>query len=123
MLEYIDINKIFPHEEIDYSNLEKIRTLVKKHQNQIFKPIIIDKNSYVVLDWHHRLEIAKELGFNQVPAILFDYFDDNLILETLNGLSKKDVIDKAKEKKLFPPKTTFHYLIKNWEKKHISEFF
>ncbi len=119
-MKHIDINLLFPHEEIDKKNLKVIHELVKKNNNSIFKPIIVDKNTYTVLDGHHRLYIAYSEWIQEVPVLFVNYFSRDIILESKTWLTKIDVVYHANKNKLFPPKTTIHYIIKNWEKVHIS---
>jgi hypothetical protein len=53
-------------------NIEKIRMLKR--------PIIVDRDSYVIIDGHHRYEALKRLGVNKIPAILVDYVNEEKIL-------------------------------------------
>lgn len=122
-MKYINTNLLLAHEEVDIEDLEKISDLVLKNNNKIFEPIIVDKNSYVVLDWHHRLEIAKKMFIEKVPVLLVDYFSDNILLETNTWLSKADIIKKAKSLALLEPKSSFHYFFRDWEKFHISKLY
>jgi len=122
-MNYLSLKILIPHEKIEINNLSKIKELVKQNKNLIFKPIIVDKNSSVVLDWHHRLETAKQLNIEKIPVILVDYLSENLILKTDTWLTKKEIINNALKWKLLEPKSTFHYIIKNWEEIHISDYF
>ena len=56
-------------------------------------------------------------------SIISIKLNKNLILETNSSFSKYDIIKNAKKWKIMETKTTAHFFIKNWEKKHISEVF
>lgn len=36
-------------------------------------PIVVEKNSYVILEGHHRVNSLKRMGYRKVPAVLVDY--------------------------------------------------
>ena len=59
------------HEEVIPSNLEK---RVSKMTNRgFYKPIVIDNDSKVILDGHHKWTAANLLGLDLVPVIIVDY--------------------------------------------------
>ena len=122
-MKYIDTELLNPHEEINNLNLKTIEKIVKSNNNMIFKPIIVDKESLLVLDWHHRLEVAKKLFMKKVPVIFINYHSEDIILETATWMSKKEIEENSLKWKLLFPKSTFHYIIKDWYKIHISEVF
>ena len=97
-----------PHERIRLSNLLRvaIETLIK---GKIEKPILVERNHFVILDGHHRVEVAKLLGV-PLRAILVDYDEVELSYWGRLKPSKKEVIEAALKGKLFPPKTTRHKL-------------
>ena len=122
-MKYINISLLHPHEHINIEKLEIIIDIIKLNNNIVFRPIIVDSSSLVVLDWHHRLYAAKKLWINKIPVILIDYYSNNIILEADNLITKKYVIETALNWKLLLAKSTFHYIIKDWNKLHISEVF
>lgn len=73
----VRVSSLVPHEEI-------IERLVNKILNNILKirkythPIIVDKNSFVILDGMHRFEAVKRLNCNYIPAELVNYNDDRI---------------------------------------------
>jgi len=74
------------------------------------KPIIIEKNHNLVLDGHHRFNLAKELGIKKLPAVAVDYNDIQIwSLKESQKVTKELVIQKAKAKNIYPNKTVKHY--------------
>lgn len=110
---FIPIKKIRQHEEIILQNLKKVKKQIKKAN--IFKtPIIVDKKTLIVLDGHHRLNSCKQLNLNKIPCILVDYLNDSKIKVVSRRknilVNKKVVIERGLNDRLFPPKTTKHYI-------------
>ena len=70
--ELIEIKNIFP---IEHYIVERKDILKKKILQEKFwtKPIIIDKNNNLLMDGHHRFQVAKELRFKKLPAVKIDY--------------------------------------------------
>jgi hypothetical protein len=75
----VPINKLHLHEEI-------IPEMLKQLSNEIVAdgvikhPVIIDKNSFVVLDGMHRVAAAENIGCKKIPVCLVDYFNPSIVL-------------------------------------------
>lgn len=73
------------------------------------KPIVVEKNHNLILDGHHRFNIAKEIGLTKIPAILVDYDDIEVwSLKNAEHVTKNLVIEKAKTQNIYPNKTVKH---------------
>jgi hypothetical protein len=94
-LRLVRINNLYLHEETQPELLEK---LVKNLQIEktIRHPIIVDRNSLVVLDGTHRTEALKTLNYNHIPACMVDYMDHNIKLafwyRTINANKSRDLL-------------------------------
>ena len=71
-LRLVDAAKLRLHEEVFAEELldvvdSLLATRVMRH------PIVVDRNSAVVLDGTHRVEAARRLGLRWIPACLVDY--------------------------------------------------
>ena len=117
----IDRKKTFKH--IDLISIDKLKRIenydksrANKLKNKIIcdghwkVPIIVEKNDYMILDGHHRFEVAKELGLNKIPAILVNYNDiDVWSLRKEINISQKIVREYVINKNLiYPYKTVKH---------------
>jgi L-serine kinase (ADP) len=74
-----ELSTLHIHEEIIP---EKVEALVNKilHDGLWIHPIIVDKNSFVVLDGMHRVAAAKEIGFKYIPICLVDYHNPHILI-------------------------------------------
>lgn len=109
----IKISKIKEHEAVDKKHLKIIKKTII--DSGVFKePIIVDKKSLVVLDGHHRLNSCRELGFEKIPSIMVDYLANERIkvISRRNNIfiNKKKVIEMGISGKVFPNKTTKHFI-------------
>jgi len=124
----VAIDKLLPHEEINANNLKLLKKKIGDSQ-RITSALIIDRKSCLIIDGHHRYNLAKDFGFTLFPAFLIDYFDENLkVLENdISGakMDKKLILEQALKGVLLPSKSTFHGYIdpSNGTIKHISTFF
>ena len=71
-LALVELKSLHIHEEIIP---DKMQELVEKipHDGVWIHPIIVDRNSLVVLDGMHRVAAAKEIGYRYIPVCLVDY--------------------------------------------------
>jgi len=74
----IDISRLRDHEEVDPFHFKE---LMKKMIEDGFQrdPIIVDKESGVVLDGHHRRNILKTLGYSKIASYQVQYVEDDKI--------------------------------------------
>jgi hypothetical protein len=87
------------------------------------KPILVDKNTLTILDGHHRLNVLKKLGLRKIPVVLVDYYDPHIVVRkwgTNKILDKEKVLKIARCGKLFPPKTTQHFVLMNDGFEHVE---
>jgi ParB-like chromosome segregation protein Spo0J len=111
----VDIRKLTCHEKVDKNRLYKLQKEIEARQ-AIYKPIIVDRRSYVILDGHHRYTVLKQLGARKVPVYFVDYLSPNVkvYLRRKNlqmRILKEAVIAMAKVKRVFPSKTTRHVIV------------
>ena len=102
------------HEEVIPDNLET-RT-AKLLSKGFYKPIIVDRESMVILDGHHKWTAATSLGLVRVPVILVDYLIDEGVLVDVwpecgkESITKTEVLEMGVSGDVFPPKTSRHTL-------------
>jgi len=118
----IDINELKGHE----CTLEEI---VKELQEEIGRdgvlkrPIVVDEETLLILDGHHRVEVLRRLGCKKVPAVLVDYWDPSIMVfswKKNKRISKEVVLKAALSNVKLPPKTTKHMVVVGKELKHIE---
>lgn len=112
----VPVNWLKPHEEIKVKPRDKLLDMTNRWGG-FTKPILVDTHTGALLDGHHRLSVAKELGLKLIPAICLDYLNSELIsLElwpnaNIESIDKAEVIEMCLGNDLYPPKTTKHVVI------------
>lgn len=74
-----DINSLHLHEETIPELLEQLAHTIEA-DGQVRNPIIVDKQSSVVLDGMHRIAALQKLGIKRIPVCLIDYENPNVIV-------------------------------------------
>lgn len=98
------------HEQVDDEHVDRLATRIEA-EGALFKPIVADEGSYVVLDGHHRFAALVRLGCRLAPCHLVDYNDPAIQVEHWeNGapMSKIDLVSNALNGQLYPIKTSRH---------------
>lgn len=110
----VEIDKLRAHEKV---SPERLVEVVKSVQDlgKVKKPVIVDKETLVILDGHHRVEASEKLGLEKVPVILVDYMDTRVRVslrrkELIETCVKMAVIKMGLSDKVFPEKTTKHII-------------
>jgi len=99
---------LFPIERYDADRLADVRDGIINNGNWV-RPIRVERGLNLVLDGHHSLALAKELGLKFIPAIGFHY--DELEIWSLRediAITKENVIDNALKNNPYPYKTVKH---------------
>lgn len=114
MITFIDPGKLKIHEEIDPEKLKRLIQDLKK-KKVLRKPVVVDKNTMLILDGHHRRLAFMKLGIKKLPCFMVDYKSRKVKIEfrrnsIKNKLLKEIVLQKMKSGELFPQKTTKHKL-------------
>jgi len=86
----VDIESVYHHEEVIPSLLEELTREIER-DGFLKHPVILDGETFVVLDGTHRIEALKSLRCRLVPACLVDYSHPGITLgcwyRTLRGVS------------------------------------
>jgi len=115
-LKLIEINKLKQHEKIDKVNYKEL--LRKIQINGYVEPIVVDKNTFIILDGHHRCAILKSMAFTTIPVHFIDYQSEVVKVSSWRkneNITKDKVVTMGMSKNLFPPKTSKHLF------KHIED--
>tara|TARA_B100001059_G_C17816561_1_gene575660 strand:- start:1224 stop:2345 length:1122 start_codon:yes stop_codon:yes gene_type:complete len=104
----INLSDLKPIEDF----IEERKTLLVKKllkDGYWIKPIIADDKYNLIMDGHHRYQVAKELGLKRIPVIQVSY--NNIPIWSLREtevVSKKLVKEKALSGDIYPNKTVKH---------------
>ncbi len=108
-IQELRIERLNPHEQIIEENLEQVLVSLKD-KKRLKEPIMVDKETKVILDGHHRAKAFSRLGLKQIPCRLVDYSSDAITVKPhQNGdVTKEEVMEKGLSDELFAPKTSKH---------------
>jgi L-serine kinase (ADP) len=109
----LPLSELKAHERIEESTILDLVTLLRRTR-VLADPIWVARGSSVILNGHHRVEALRRIGADRVPAWILDYESELVHLERWHSgppISKVEVIRRAEEGRLFPPKTTRHRLL------------
>ena len=119
---FLEMEELKEHEEIRPEYLEELKNEIIS--DGILKmPIAVDKNTYIILDGHHRLHVLKRIGCKKIPVILVDYQSQEVQVVTWRegeNITKEIIIHTALTGRRMPPKTSKHMIMVNGELQHIS---
>jgi ParB-like chromosome segregation protein Spo0J len=120
----VEINRLKIHEKVKDDYLRELAATIKT-DGYVRIPVAVEKEHYVVLDGHHRVEALRFLGCKRVPVYLVDYSDEDITVEVwpgaiVNEVKKDEVIERALKGDLFPPKTTKHVFKFELEEKRVD---
>jgi hypothetical protein len=107
------VHRLKEHEEVVP---EKVRELVVEIQRtgRVIEPIWVARRTGVILNGHHRFAALRQLGAKWVPAWVLDYDDGTVALTRWSPgppLSKKEILLRARQGRLLPPKTSRHTVV------------
>ena len=114
----VSIDHLKPLEKVFLYHLKNLSEMILK-EGIVHTPIIADKKSGIVLDGSHRYIFFLMNGFEEVPVKFVDYSDEHIrvgsrlihryLVDGKIEISKKEVLRRGINGKLFPPRTTRHF--------------
>ena len=114
-VELLNPAHLIPHEEVRPERVDEILAKIRR-RNFFHKPILVDRDTWTILDGHHKWTAACALGLRRVPVVAIDYLRDGRIrVEPGEGIeatamSKEGILLAALRSKRFPPKSSRHIL-------------
>ena len=73
------------------------------------KPIVVEKDNFLILDGHHRFNVAKRMKLKNIPVVIIKYSDVDLwSLRKEEFVDIKTVIFRANNNDIYPNKTVKH---------------
>ncbi len=112
--EYIELERLLPHEEILEDRLKGLLTYIESLKPYIIVPsILVCADTNIIIDGHHRYYALKHLGKHLAPVVRVNYDSDKIItgLDPQKRLTKKEIIATAESKIPFKPKSTQHHFV------------
>lgn len=108
-IEYVKVQDLKHIENFDTDRVLALTEKIKK-EGMWNVPIVISEKGKLILDGQHRTEVAKILGFQEIPAIIVDYSDVRVwSLKKEERVSQNLVETRIlKRNKPYPYKTVKH---------------
>ena len=114
-VDLVPVELLRPHEQTIDKKVNELEKMTHRWGAYVL-PLVVDERTGVILDGHHRHQVALRLELLSLPCVCVDYLaDDTIELEvwpnsSIDNLSKEDVINAGLSDTLFPPKTSRHRL-------------
>lgn len=107
----LELGRLRCHEQVDAATLEALIAEIID-DGALRQPVVVDSQTLVILDGHHRVRALERLGCVHVPAYLVDYRDPRIIVDCWQPgrapLTKDEVVRAGSHGRPYPPKTSRH---------------
>jgi len=107
-MKFIKIDRLICIEKFGPKKVKKLKNKILKDGVWI-RPICIDKKRFLIMDGHHRFEVAKQLGFKYIPCKLYSYSEVEVrSMRKNHTITKELIIKKVLSGDVYPYKTVKH---------------
>ena len=106
----VPVGRLVPHEEHDRHRALRLARHIGRVEVWT-APLVVERDSLMVMDGHHRLRAAQSLGLSVLPVVLLSYEDAGVLLQAWRKgevWSPAIVLSRARSGLLLPRKTTRH---------------
>ena len=114
-VDLVSLEVLRPHEETIPKKVDELEKMTHRWRAYVL-PLVVDKKTGVILDGHHRHQVALRLDLKCLPCVQVDYIEDDTIELDVwpncgrDYVSKEEVIKAGLDGELFTPKTSRHRL-------------
>ena len=104
-----------PHEQTRPKKVDELEKMTNRW-NAYVLPLVVDKNTGVILDGHHRHQLGLSLGLQCLPCVQVDYMGDETVELDVwpncgrESITKEEVVQAGLQGDLFSRKTSRHRL-------------
>jgi ParB-like chromosome segregation protein Spo0J len=84
----LKLKELREHEEIEPVYLERLKKQIQD-DGILKKPIVVDKNTKIILDGHFRFNALKQLGYSRIPVFSVDYNSPNILVTAWRDSNKR----------------------------------
>jgi hypothetical protein len=116
------LDELKQHENYDPQHLEELLAEIVR-DGCLKRPIIVDVNTKVILDGHHRYNCMKRLGKRCIPVYLVDYMRPEIVVlpwDNKPPVTKEQVLRAGLTGEKLPSKSSKHMVRINGELHHIT---
>ncbi len=114
-VDLIPLEILRPHELTIPKKVDELEKMTNRWKAYVL-PLVVDMNTGVILDGHHRHQVALRLGLKCLPCVQVDYQgDDSVELDVWpncgrESITKEEVVQAGLRGEPFQPKTSRHRL-------------
>lgn len=114
-VDLVPVEILRPHELTIPKKVDELEKMTHRWKAYVL-PLVVDRNTGVILDGHHRHQVALRLGLQSLPCVQVDYQGDSSVELDIwpncgrESLSKEEVVQAGLRGELFQPKTSRHRL-------------
>ena len=111
---WTDLKELKPHERVVVERGTGLCNYIETFDRFFVLPsIIVCKNTFTIIDGHHRWVALEKFGISKVPVTFLDYESDRILTNRIRNISKKEILEASSTGKLLPPKSSEHLVIDN----------
>ena len=111
---WTDLKELKPHERVVVERGTGLCNYIETFDRFFVLPsIIVCKNTFTIIDGHHRWFALEKFGISKVPVTFLDYESDRILTNRIRNISKKEILEASSTGKLLPPKSSEHLVIDN----------
>ena len=94
----VPIEILRPHEQTITKKVDELEKMTNRWKAYVL-PLVVDKNTGVILDGHHRHQVSIRLNLQCLPCVLVDYFGDETVELDVwpncgrDSLTKEEVVE------------------------------
>ena len=111
---WIDLKELKPHEQVFFKRGTGLCNYIETFDRFFVLPsLIVCKNTFTIIDGHHRWFALEKFGISKVPVTFVDYESDRILTNRMENISKKEILEASSTGKLLPPKSSEHLVIDN----------
>ena len=111
---WTDLKKLKPHEHVIVERGTGLCNYIETFDTFFVLPsLIVCKNTFTIIDGHHRWFALEKFGISKVPVTFVDYESDRIQIKRIGNIGKKEILEASSTGKLLPPKSSEHLVIDN----------
>ena len=92
--ELVEVARLRPHEQTLPWRVEEMVEKIQRN-NFFHKPLLVDRSTLTFLDGHHRHQASIRLGLKRVPAMAFDYQEDERVVVEARPPAAPEYVSRA----------------------------
>ena len=90
---WTDLKELKPHEHVVFERGTGLCNYIETFDRFFVLPsLIVCKNTFTIIDGHHRWFALEKFGISKVPVTFLDYESDRILTNRRGNISKKEIV-------------------------------